>query len=171
MTRMTATETKLMDLASQIATRSELSMLINKDSPMFGEYPSPEKRVFQAAYALVKNRNTWCQGSMEQTVEQMYLRAVPVHTGLPNTDFEMLYDTRLTKRFCSIGAVREAAKQFQSDSFRLYGRVIGEQVLKALKKTLHHMGIEASIAAFNDSRSHADVCWLWEHTGRREGWL
>lgn len=102
------------------------------------------KEVFQAAFAKVKNPETWCQGA---AVQDLNGNAVSE-------------DDPAACRFCSWGALHLVGadpltidlieRAFTSDEFGAWRR---------------------SLILFNDNHTHAEVVALWEQVGKENGWL
>lgn len=103
-----------------------------------------EKEVFQKAFALVSNPETWCQG-----VNARDLVGQEADVFSPDA-----------VQFCSLGAIFRACETTHQ-FYGAYGAV----------KNAFCGGDCIDLTKFNDRHNHAEVVELWKKVGQENGWL
>lgn len=102
------------------------------------------KELFQKAFALVRNPDTWTQG--ESACDKGGESTSPKNP--------------LAVRWCSIGALRRFVPKDDGEDKDM------DTILEAMRG-----GDDISIAGFNDTHTHAEVIAMWERVGKANGWL
>ena len=153
----------------------EAVAIVDAELKTFKVDDSEEKRIFNAAFALVRNPDTWCQGT-----EKRYLGRYAKYNFNPALAFAISdhFNTATTSlmtvehedryAYCSIGAVQEMAfTRMVKD--RPTAVAASRAVIEALSETVK--GSSLKIWQYNDKYSHREVIAAWVETGKRMGWM
>ena len=150
----------------------EAVAIVDAELKTFKVDDSEEKRIFNAAFALIRNPDTWCQGS-----EKKYLGRYAKYNFNPALTFaiadhfstsSMLVEHEDRYAYCSIGAVQEMAFARMAKD-RAVAVVASRTIIKALSETVRHAC--SHIWEYNDRYSHREVIAAWVETGKRMGWM
>lgn len=131
------------------------------------EFNARCKEIFQKAFELVKDPNTWCQGALTREVG-LYRQYAPVNmSSYAQGETRLEAKTIRKHQFCSLGAIM-AGDGFGPTEIKRFS-LGSRHAHYVAKKLAQHMA--GDIANFNDAASHAAVVQAWRYCGEANGWF